>query len=132
MKRTLELIENYSGEYDSTLLINSLLGLLIIPKENLFDKIPAESFVFLPKWGVNTKSIKHFNQKRNGNLNEPTIKDVIHRLRNSIAHFNITPIQSDGQVSGFTFKDGNIFHADLSLNEIRLLVKNLALFIDNN
>lgn len=32
-EHTLAVVEAYSGEYDATLLINCLLGLLVVPKE---------------------------------------------------------------------------------------------------
>ena len=51
MKRTLEIVKDYQGERDATLLINCLLGLLVVPKETLFNKIPKDPITALKNWG---------------------------------------------------------------------------------
>ena len=44
MLRTLDIIKDYQGKYDATLVINCLLGLLIVPREtSLYAKIPGDS-----------------------------------------------------------------------------------------
>lgn len=84
MNRTLELIKGYNGVYDATLLINCLLGLLIIPKETAFERIPAITFDSIHEWGVKKESFKLFNKKTVTHLNQPNLKDIIHRLRNCV------------------------------------------------
>ena len=44
MSRSREIIEQYQGPYDATLLINCMLGLLVVPKETLFSDIPLIPF----------------------------------------------------------------------------------------
>ncbi len=34
MQHTLQILDKYDGEFDATLLVNCLLGLLVVPKES--------------------------------------------------------------------------------------------------
>ena len=52
MRRTLKLVQEYTGPYDATLLLNCLLGLLIVPKETSLDKIPTDPISKLKDWGI--------------------------------------------------------------------------------
>ena len=58
MKRTLAIARDYGGPFDATLLINCLLGLLIVPKETLIEKVPQEPFERLSEWGISPTSIR--------------------------------------------------------------------------
>lgn len=40
MQRSLELIDTYSGEYETTQLLNGLIGLLFFPHERMGELIP--------------------------------------------------------------------------------------------
>lgn len=126
MRRTLSIATEYQGNYDATLLINCLLGLLIVPKESLLQKIPETPFESLSDWGISPDSIKAFGRYRNGYSGKPNLRQLVHRLRNATAHFRIDPVHQEGQVSGFSFKDRNGFHAQISLPEIQTLVVRLA------
>lgn len=44
INRTRENLEKYSGKYEVTNLINCCLGLIIIPKQKLKDKMPIYVF----------------------------------------------------------------------------------------
>ena len=52
MKYTLEIVQRYGGEYDATLLLNCLLGLLIVPKEACFESISEDPISDLAEWGI--------------------------------------------------------------------------------
>lgn len=56
----------------------------------------------------------------------PNLRQLVRRMRNAVAHFQIEPISSAGNVTGFKFKDRNGFHAEVSLAEIHGLVVKLA------
>ena len=129
MKRTLSIVDEYKGPYDATILINCLLGLLVLPKEALIDKIPIYPYEELAQWGINPKSIKRFGRCDYGHEHTPNLRQLVKRLRNAVAHFNVEPLHLDGEVSGFSFKDRNGFRAELSLDELREFVGKLAMHL---
>jgi len=90
--RTLKLIDQYDEyrmrlpfeeQYNHTLLINCLLGLIVLPKEKALRYIPKERIAFvkaLKEWGI-IRTTFHSE-----------IRDTVelfHRLRNAVAHFDI-------------------------------------------
>ena len=132
MNRTLSLLEEYNGPYDATLLINCLLGLLIVPNETLFEKIPSAPLVHLEEWGVKPSSIKKTGKptKRNG---EPaSLRDIVSNLRNCVAHFQVKPLAHEGQCAGFEFENRSGFKASLSLEEMNVLIRRLAPHLQNS
>lgn len=126
MQRTLSLARDYDGPLDATLLINCLLGLLIVPKEALMGKVPTTPFESLREWGIEPSSIRHVGRCEYGCDHRPNLRQLVRRLRNAVAHFRIEPFHQSGQVAGYSFRDQNGFHAEISLNEIRTLVTKLA------
>jgi len=131
MNRTNSLLEdNNDSELGATFLINCLLGLLVAPKDKLFSKIPETDFDSLSEWGINPKSIKVFKCDM-GCKHNPNLRQLVHRLRNAIAHFDIEPQHSNGKVIGYSFKDQKRFHAILSLDEIKEFVTRLTTYLEN-
>lgn len=126
MHRTLEITKAYSGPYDATLLINCLLGLLIVPKETLIQKIPAIPFENLADWGIKPSSIKSPGKCEYGHEHLPNLRQLVRRMRNAVAHFKIEPFPASGNVEGFTFQDNYDFCASVSLNELQVFVTKLA------
>lgn len=72
MRRTLSILRTYQGDYDATLLINVLLGLLIVPRERSFDSIPPEPVE--KKWGLSADSVSNFGECQR--CREPFAKDI--------------------------------------------------------
>ncbi len=105
MKRTLEIVKDYKGERDATLLLNCLLGLLVVPKERSFNKIPKEPISSLNNWGISPDSIKTFGKEFDGSDRKENLQQLVRGLRNAVAHFRISPINEKGKVKGFKFKD---------------------------
>lgn len=132
MMRTLSLAADYQGDLDATLLINCLLGLLIVPNESLIERIPKTEFSFLSAWGIQPSSIKNFGKCAYGPEHQPNLRQLVQRLRNAVAHFKIGPIHGKNKVVGFSFRDRNGFHADLSLGEIRKFVICLSTYLKDN
>ncbi|MFY9328231.1 MAG: HEPN family nuclease [Georgfuchsia sp.] len=130
MQRTLTLARNYSGSLDATLLINCLVGLLIVPKETLIERIPATDFESLKDWGINPSSIKKVGRCEYGHEHRPNLRQLVRRLRNAVAHFRIEPHHNAGNVVGFSFRDKNGFHAEISLDEISTFVTKLAEYLE--
>jgi len=131
MRRTLEIAKTYNGPYDATLLINGMLGLLVVPKETLIDKIPTAPFESLSEWGINPGSIRSAGKCEYGHEHSPNLRQLVRRMRNAVAHFKIAPFPSKGQVQGFTFQDRNGFDARISLPELHDLVVKLAAHLEN-
>lgn len=130
MRRTLALARDYDGPLDATLLINCLLGLLIVPKEALIEKIPTTPFELLQEWGINPSSIKMVGRCEYGHKHQPNLRQLVRRLRNAVAHFRIEPHHNNGKVVGYSFRDQSGFHAKISLDEIRVLVEKLAAHLE--
>lgn len=80
--RTLETIHKTPSDYEVTLLINCLLGLVVLPDEKLYNQIFTRPLNQLPAgWGLSSANII------NGNC--ATLKNLLHRMRHSISHFDI-------------------------------------------
>lgn len=79
--RTKEDIRNYSGQYNVTNLINSCLGLIVIPKELRVQRLPNYKFNDTDRrYGVTKASIELCKDK-NYSLN-----NVVRHIRNGISH----------------------------------------------
>ncbi|HVR55166.1 MAG TPA: HEPN family nuclease [Pseudorhodoferax sp.] len=126
-ERTLALVEAYSGEYDATLLINCLLGLLVVPKETMLDAIPETPISKLGEWGIEPSSIRETGQFRGKNDPNPrTLRGLVFNMRHAVAHFKIKPIPSTGEVHAFEFTNDRGLRAEVSLAELREFVKRLS------
>jgi hypothetical protein len=83
------------GAYETTQLINSLLGLLILPQEQMLDRIPDVPLEELhaqgwPRFAVEGSARPH-----------RTLRPLMRALRNAIAHFNIEFYQdSERRIAG--------------------------------
>jgi hypothetical protein len=93
IERTLKLISQYEikmhdydfrDQYNHTLLINCLLGLIVFPKERIMK--------FLPKQNLADKKNREEMGLVNSNINPDIkdLKDLIISLRHSLAHFDIS------------------------------------------
>jgi len=130
MSRTLEIVNKYDGPYDATLLINCLLGLLVLPKENLLDKLPDVPFGQFSLWGIQPNSIKNHGRCDYGHHHELNLRQLIRRMRNAVSHFRVEPFpKSGGSVQGFEFKDQNGFHTKLTLKELKEFVIKLSKYL---
>lgn len=131
MHRTLEIARDYNGPYEATLLINCMLGLLVLPKEALIEKIPTTPFESLADWGIHPSSIRSPGTCEYGHEHSPNLRQLVRRMRNAVAHFKIEPFPSKGEVKGFTFKDRNGFNARLKLSELRAFVTKLSAHLES-
>ena len=132
MRRTLEVAQSYDGPYDATLLVNCLLGLLIVPKESLVDKIPDTPFESLAEWGINPLSVKRFGRCDQGHEHKPNLRQLVRRFRNAVAHFRLDPVHRNGEVTGYRFSDRSGFRAELSLAEMNDFVAKLSAYLEEN
>ncbi len=126
MQRTLRILQEYTGPYDATLLLNCLLGLLIVPREALIDQIDREPFTSFNSWGITPSCVRNFGAPTRNNPQPQTLRGVVRSLRDAVAHFHVRPIQGGGQVTGFVFRTQTGFEAAIPLGELRAFVEHLA------
>ncbi|GKV94959.1 hypothetical protein H2Y56_11320 [Pectobacterium aroidearum] len=117
VQRTIDLIHQYNTliqetpferQYNYTLTLNCLLGLIVMPKERALSWIPAHRL---------TPELKAEMGLIDSILPGPemTLKDLVLRMRHSIAHFSIEVISLDANnlVDEIHFKEtdrqGNIY-----------------------
>lgn len=103
--------------YEATQLINSMLGLLVLPKEHYYNNIPTTPLEQLrtdgwpaPVLDGEFKSPKH-------------LRDLVRLLRNSVAHFNVEFVAPTGEIEGVILSNkcncGNVtWRASLSLDDL--------------
>ncbi len=125
-EHTLVLLRDYSGLFDATMLVNSLLGLIVVPQQTALDAIPDDPFARLSEWGIKGDSIKNAGCPRPKNLQPETIRGLVINLRHAVAHFRIEPVYESDNVVAFKYQNDTGFEAVLSLVEIRLFVEKLA------
>lgn len=91
-RRTLQILNAYEGKYDVTLLLNSMLGLLVVPKERFFESKE------IPDDFINTKLLEQIRKGIKINLlngkNNPnnSLKEIVRHLRNAVSHGRLTVI----------------------------------------
>lgn len=124
MQRSLNLIDTYNGEYETTLLLNGLIGLLFFPHERMRELIPETSLQELEAWGFNPECI--VNAGSNKKPQELNLREIIRHLRNSVAHCRVNPFPNDRRpCEGFYFADKNGFEAKIPTIQIKNLMRNL-------
>lgn len=108
--------------YEVTQLINSLLGLLVFPKEEFFQVIPNTPVALLRRDGWPIPEVAPgYQQVRN-------LRELIRYLRNAVAHFNIEflpkPLSNMGtpEIEGLrvwnTWEGRKTWEATLTLDEL--------------
>jgi len=105
--------------YEVTQLVNSMLGLLVFPREEFIDRIPETSLIDLKRKGWPIPKV------RSGFPQISNLKELVRYLRNAIAHFNIEFI-GDGtnqirllRVWNINRMGAKTWEADLGLSDIR-------------
>ena len=121
----LEQLQEQGGEvFEVTQLINSMLGLLIFPREEFVGRIPEKPLAELKMEGWPVPNVRPgFPQV--SNLNE-----LVRYLRNAISHFNIE-FFGDGHNEIRTIRVWNTcprsrkktWEADLGLNDLRAIAE---------
>lgn len=113
--------ENPNSEvFEVTQLINSMLGLLVFPKEGYFNSIPEKSFDELRQEGW------QLPRTRGDYPQVSNLRELIRYLRNSISHFNIEFQANENtyEIYGLKVWNKNIrgvtnWEADLTIAELR-------------
>ncbi|NOT48135.1 MAG: hypothetical protein HOP17_10365 [Acidobacteria bacterium] len=114
IQRTSDNLKDYNGPNDFTMLLNSLLGLIVVPNETsegrefTFDFLGKSLTEFkelkpiflknaerLLKGSEEVEQKKFFWLSRSNNerdVSDITLREFLKRMRNGVAHFGITPI----------------------------------------
>jgi hypothetical protein len=110
--------------FETTQLINSLLGLLVLPQERMLSAIPD-----LPLSELHARGWPAFESE--GSFRPPrTLKPLVRYLRNAVAHFNIEFLPDEsGEIGGVILtnrwnNDSDIpWRVRLPLKDLRKLVE---------
>ncbi|HKR05529.1 MAG TPA: HEPN family nuclease [Bacteroidia bacterium] len=137
LKRTLALISqyesilhkyNFNEQYNYTLLINCLLGLIIFPKANSLSYIPNQTLLD-KKWreemGLKNTLI---------NPKYKNLKDLIIDLRNAVAHSDIVIESSDNNnlIDQIIFNDATDEIARFAANELLPFIRYYSSWVISN
>ena len=101
LTRTLNIWDNYSGPFEETLFLNLCVGLLIIPKESLYNQLPTEE-VSISNWDIDPSWITF---EKN---NDKTVKTTIRHIRNAIAHNGIAFVGLNAVIACVEIEDKDI------------------------
>lgn len=126
--RTLSIIQDYNGKFEVTLLLNCCVGLLVVPKEKHWEKVPkielTQSNIL---WGLDKSAITF------GKKEDYSLSNIVRRMRNSVCHFNIETIaDSNSNIEKIVFKDKNsfdladTFEITLTCTQLKNFAVNLA------
>lgn len=131
MDRTNQILAEYRGKYNATLLLNSMVGLLIIPRERLLRFLPKEPLSASTNWGIPSNAIICVERGQGKELGDRSICWFVIKLRNAVAHFHVLPLHESGEVVGFEFWDRSGFRAQLSLLEMRQFLNTVSQHLED-
>lgn len=99
-RHNLRLIEERAAAgdraYEVTQLINSMLGLLVLPQQHYYERVPRLTIAQLRERGWPEPVLS-------GDIGEPSdLRELFRYLRNGITHFNLRFREQNGVLSGIT------------------------------
>ena len=127
IERTKTIIEQYdaikdSTKYEVTLFMNCFIGLLILPQQHWYDKLP-DIGISEKEWGISPDDISFIKKCEKKDIN-----NISRHLRNSISHYRFTAFKDDSNnISKISFHDNNkhdvkTFEATLSVSSLKKFV----------
>jgi hypothetical protein len=130
IKRTKKLLQTYRGNFNITLLMNSLLSLIVLPQQH---NARIRRLPFMNKDLNNIAEINFILNSPNfifdpRNFNYD-LKNLLTRIRNGISHQRIEAISEYGKWKGVIIEDGINDNIGLHLELTIIEVKNLAFYI---
>jgi hypothetical protein len=124
VKNTRDMMVHYPRPYDPTMLLNCSVGLLILSRERMFERIPTCP---LKEWGVRPGEVIDFGPSQ---IDPPdSVRNFMRQLRNCLCHSCFTMYYENGQCAGIHFKSNmknNSFEVRLSLRDLKYLIIRLA------
>jgi len=132
--RTLKVIKQYEtlmpnlsdeNQYDVTLYLNCMTGILLLPRENGFLQtyLPDDT---IENWGIARDKVHN---------SISTIKQLAERLRHCIAHFDAKFKSNEHEkIEKVIFNDKrrNIEIAEFDINDFKIIVELMAEYLVNN
>jgi hypothetical protein len=120
-------------KYETTLLLNCLLGLIVLPRERTRRKIPNCSVSTLQDWGLTKNTEIKWGLSRC----DVSLPQVVRRMRNSVSHFNIAVLaeergRGNREIYAVEFRDINpenhidTFYMKITVQDLRTFVTKLA------
>lgn len=100
-EKNLRAIESLKGQdaevYEVTQLINSLLGLLVYPRERIIDYIPNITRQTMEKenWSLPNEKVSKVLD----------LRMLVIKMRNAVSHFNFVFLYDDDEISGIRFSN---------------------------
>lgn len=130
-KRTLENYKNYYGRFDVTQLINSMIGLLVFPKEgfeklNITDDMVDDNILSKLLTGI----------QKNTYAEKNTLKNIVKHMRNAVSHSHVVfcgekpPVNSDPiEIKSVKFKDADTRKSPKPEFEMEISIDTLKEFL---
>jgi hypothetical protein len=136
VKRTKILLETYIGDFGLSNAINCTLGLIILPNEMLgrsrnpiwnlsVADIPELNYLRIQTFEPIKKKIKN-GEERHYPL---TLRFLLKKIRNGLAHQNIEPVNTDGLFTGIVIRNYYFGTLDLEIEFDEKELKDFAFFI---
>ncbi len=125
-----------SNKYDVTLLLNSMVGLIVLPKEFWYSQLPNEE-INKERWGIDPLCISFISTRDNSNGGEiscrKSVRFVSQHLRNSLAHYKFEVFKNDtGEINQVGFRDylnqrdQLTFDAIIAIDDLRMFADKLS------
>lgn len=115
-------------KFDTTLFVNCLVGLLILPQQYWFHDLPSD-MVNYKEWGIRESDISFIAKSECKN-----IKSIARHLRNSLAHYRFKAFgNKKGEIKEIKFedyKDGRkTFEATISVSNLKIFADNFSAYL---
>lgn len=125
-----KLQESGKTVYEVTQLVNSMLGLLVFPREEFVDRIPATP---LPELAADGWPVPEIS----GRFSPPAdLQELIRYLRNAIAHFNVNFLgDQDDRIQGLRLwnsvpgREKKTWEAEFKLRELRSIAERFVALV---
>jgi hypothetical protein len=126
-------VVNEDKIYDTTLLLNCFVGLLILPQQVWYNYLPSEDLC-IEEWGLNPENISLIKEDKN-----ISVKNVVRHLRNSVSHYYFKAFSNDDKdISHIKFSDYtntknpiSTFEARIPVSEVRDFVSKFSSYMIN-
>ena len=127
--KAIECLKQKGGEvYEVTQLLNSMLGLLIFPKEKLYKKIQPKNWDMMVKEGWPLPS--------GDNAKVSDLEELIRKMRNAVAHINIELVNDGNEIIGIRFssyhRKGQNWTGVYDIASLREFVNKLSEHLQNS
>jgi hypothetical protein len=138
VQRTKEIISQYESflgkqetkeKYEVTLLINCFVGLVLTPKEILYEDLKTEGAINKETWGISPNEILcslDINKKEN-----KSVYEITRHLRNSVSHCNFETFSNKEKVIDRIcfkdeFKETPTFESTINIADLKKFALKLA------